>query len=47
MQAWPEKHGAGELAKQASIAVKPEVRAELFIIGRYNAFLSLLGVFES
>ena len=40
VQAWLEKHGVGELANRASIAIKPDVRVEFFVIGRYNAFFS-------
>jgi hypothetical protein len=37
---WLEKHGVFELARRASITVKPSVRVELFVIARYNAFYS-------
>lgn len=37
---WLDKHGVQELAKRANLAVSSDVKAELFVVGRYNAHFS-------
>lgn len=37
---WIERNSVDELAGRAGIAVKPDVKVQLFVIGRYNAYFT-------
>jgi hypothetical protein len=38
LHCWLSAHGIAELSRRAGIAVKPDARALLFVVARYNAF---------
>ncbi|MBO9460674.1 hypothetical protein [Labrenzia sp. R5_0] len=37
---WISRNGVDELAKRAGIAIKPDIKVRLFVIGRYNAYFT-------